>query len=132
MSQRSQTTISVMPIKTSSAKAKGRALQQFVRDTILRLTPSLEPDDVKSTAMGQGGEDVQLSPAARKYWPFSIECKSRASIAVYTWYRQAVSNQKKKTEPILVIKANRQKPLVVVDAEYFFEHIDTKPVRNRK
>jgi len=55
-------------IKTQSAKAKGRKLQQWVRNVILELIHTLEPDDVKSTSMGAGGEDVQLSPAAREQY----------------------------------------------------------------
>lgn len=121
-----------MKIKTSSRKAKGRALQQYVRDLILARHPSLEPDDVKSTPMGSNGEDVQLSPAARKLLPVSIECKSRASWAVTGPYRQAKNNAPKGTEPVLVIKANREKPLAVVDAEYFFQHIQPKKCRSRK
>lgn len=109
-------------MKTQSLKAKGRKLQQWVCGVILHNHPSLEPDDVKSTAMGQGGEDVQLSPAARKLIPVSIECKARANIACYSWYRQAEANCPKGAEPIAVIKANREKPLVVVDAEYFFKN----------
>ena len=50
----------------SSSKAKGRLGQQEVRDKILKTFPELEPDDVRSTAMGQSGEDIQLSPRARK------------------------------------------------------------------
>jgi hypothetical protein len=69
--------------------------------------------------MGAGGEDVQLSPAARKVYPFSIECKSRAKMAVYQDYVQAASHGPH--EPVVVIKQNGCKPLVVVDAEYFFK-----------
>lgn len=109
-------------MRPASSKAKGRRLQQWVRDLILKNHPSLEPDDVKSTAMGQGGEDVQLSPAARKIVPLSIECKARSNIAVYSWYAQAVANCPKRAEPVVVVKADRRKPLVVVDADYFFKH----------
>ena len=42
-----------MAIKPQSAKAKGRRHQQWVRDKILALFPKLEPDDVRSTGMGQ-------------------------------------------------------------------------------
>ena len=108
-------------MKTASAKAKGRRLQQWVRDLILHNHRSLEPDDVKSTSMGAGGEDVQLSPAARKLLPISIECKSRASYAFYKDYDQAVVNCPKGNEPILVAKANHRSPVVIVDAEYFFK-----------
>ena len=111
-----------MPIKTSSAKAKGRNLQKYVRDT---LTEILKPygavaDDIKSTSMGASGEDVQLSPFARKLLPISVECKSLASIAAYKWFEQAKSNSKEH-QPVLVMKANNKKPLAVIDYTYFLE-----------
>jgi hypothetical protein len=71
--------------------------------------------------MGQSGEDIQLSPAARKVIPISIECKARASIAVYKFFEQAQQNTKEGTEPVVFIRQNRSKPLVVVDAEYFLD-----------
>lgn len=87
------------------------------------LFHTLEPDDVVSTSMGAPGEDVRLSPAARKQIPLSIECKARKSIAVYSYYSQAIENCPEKMEPVVVIKADRQKPLVLVDAEYFFRAV---------
>lgn len=108
-------------MKPATSKAKGRRLQVWVRDLILELFPILEPDDVKSTAMGQNGEDVQLSPAARKLLPISVECKSYKTIAVYNWYDQAVQNAPKGMEPIVVMKTDRRKPLVLMDAETYFK-----------
>lgn len=116
-------------MKPSSAKAKGRRLQQLVRDLILHYSPSLEPDDVKSTSMGAGGEDVQLSPAARKQYPISIECKSRASFAFYKDYDQAVTNCPDNCEPVLIAKANHRSPVVIIDADWFFKNF---PKRIRK
>ena len=110
-------------MKTSSAKAKGRRLQQWVRDRILERSPQLTEDDVRSTSMGAGGEDVQLSTAAREVFPFSVECKSRKGIAVYRDYEQAQGNAPPNSEPIVVIKENRKKPLVIVDAEYFMNRM---------
>lgn len=110
-----------MPIKTQSAKAKARLLQKSVCQMILSRFTDLEPDDCRSTSMGASGEDVQLSPAARRLIPISIECKARKGIAVYDWYNQAVDNCNKGLEPVLVIKADRKKPLVCVDAEFFFD-----------
>lgn len=106
---------------TSSSKAKGRRLQQFVRDLILSNSIGLTEDDVKSTSMGAQGEDIQLSTAARQQWPLSIECKSRQSFAFYKDYEQAKKNAPKDSEPVLVCKANNKKPMVIVDAEYFFK-----------
>lgn len=108
-------------MKPQSAKAKGRNLQKWVRDKILAKFPHLEPDDVRSTSMGAGGEDVQLSPAARELMPYTIECKNMAKIAVYNYYEQA--KQHGKGEPLVVIKQNNSKPLVIVDADYFFKEL---------
>lgn len=108
-------------MKPSSAKQKGRLFQQWVRDKILKANPELEADDVRSTSMGNGGEDVQLSPAARKQFPYQVECKSRASFTVYKDYAQA--SEHGKHEPVLFIKMNNKKPLVILDAEVFINLI---------
>jgi len=120
-----------MPIKTQSAKSKGRNLQKSVCKYILDRFPDLEPDDVKSTSMGAGGEDVQLSPAARKQIPISVECKARKGIAIYDWYSQATENCKSGLEPVLVIKADRKKPLVCIDADFFFDLMRAQYDRNQ-
>lgn len=82
--------------------------------------------------MGAGGEDVQLSPAARKLLPVSIECKSRASWAFYKDLDQAIINAPKGSEPILVAKANHRDPVVIIDAKHFFEHYQPRKKRSRK
>lgn len=116
-------------MKPASAKNKGRKLQQWFRDLLLHHAPSLEADDVQSRSMGAGGEDIMLSPAARRVYPISVECKSRASWAFYKDYDQAVINAPKGNEPILVAKANHRAPVVIVDAEWFVKNF---PKRIRK
>lgn len=106
-------------MKPSSAKNKGRIHQQWVRDKILHYNPDLELDDVRSTSMGAGGEDIQLSPAARQKFPYQIECKSKATYSVYKDYSQASSHGT--AEPLLIIKANHKKPLAIVDADHFIQ-----------
>lgn len=110
-----------MPITPQSAKAKGRRLQQLVRDKILEIFPKLKNADVVSTGMGQGGEDIRLSTAARKLFPYSVECKSRKKIAVYSDYDQAQRNCPHGAEPLVILKADRRKPLALIDADYFFK-----------
>jgi hypothetical protein len=102
-----------------SAKAKGRKLQQLVRDRLLAAFPALEPGDVRSTSMGNGGEDIQLSPAARKLIPFGIECKARAKglKLLYDWLDQAAEHGT--GTPLLVVKQDRFTPLVVVELDAF-------------
>ena len=107
-------------MKPASAKAKGRKFQQWVRDHLLSRHVTLEPDDVRSTSMGAGGEDILLSPAARKLIPYSIECKNLASMVFYKWMEQAEANCPPQARPIVCAKANGKKPVVIVDAEYFF------------
>ena len=48
-----------------SSKAKGRRLQNLVRDLLRKKFHHLEDDDIKSATMGIGGEDIVLSPRAR-------------------------------------------------------------------
>lgn len=111
-------------MKTSSAKAKGRKLQQWVRDEILKRFPELHPDDVKSTSMGVNGEDVQLSPAAREKLPIQLEMKNNARHAVYRIYEQCQTHGNH--EPVCIIKENRAKPLAVVDAEFLLDLLQIK------
>ena len=70
-------------MKTKSAKAKGRNLQNYVRDKLRKIfveewtkVPKLEDDDIKSQTMGMGGEDIVLSPIAKRLIPYSFECKN--------------------------------------------------------
>ena len=94
--------------------------QQWVRDQIITKF-GLETDDVRSVSMGAQGEDILLSPAARRRCPISVECKSRDRIAVYGYYEQAQANAKGQGEAVVFIKQNRASPLVVVDAVYFLD-----------
>ena len=104
-------------MKTSSAKAKGRRLQQWVRDQLIESL-DVHPEDVESRSMGAQGEDVMLARAAREKFPFSIECKNVEKLNVWDAYDQAKVNSGN-YEPIVVMKRNGKKPLVVIDAEYF-------------
>jgi len=109
-------------MKTSSAKGKGRRLQQWVRDQVLETFPSLTIDDVRSTSMGAGGMDVQLSQEAKKLFPFAVECKNSERINVWNAWEQSESNSGG-LNPMLIIKRNRCAPLAVVDAEWFLENV---------
>ena len=98
----------------ASRKAKGRRLQQAVRqDLIDRL--GIDPGDVQSTAMGQSGCDLYLSPAARERFPFGVECKAQETISLPAWWKQCESNASKVgLIPLLVFKRNREEPLAVM------------------
>ena len=104
-------------MKTQSAKAKGRRLQQWFRDLLIEKL-DIHPEDIESRSMGAGGEDLIMARAAREKFPYSIECKNQESINLWKSYEQAQENSKD-YEPVVVLKRNNTKPLVLVDAEYF-------------
>ena len=104
-------------MKPQSAKAKGRLLQQWVRDKLIEML-DVHPEDIESRSMGAGGEDLIMARAARKKFPMSIECKNVEKLNIWDAYEQASANCGD-YQPIVVMKKNGKKPLVVVDAEYY-------------
>lgn len=101
-------------------KQRGRSMQQEVRDAILTKFPTLQPDDCRSTSSGAQGEDVQLSPAARKLLPIQVECKRvKSAVTVYKWYGQAKSHGPH--EPVVFMRADREIPLVILSADAYLE-----------
>ena len=97
-----------------SRKSKGRVFQQQLREDLITHL-NLNPDDILSTAMGQGGCDLYLSPAARSVFPFGVEAKRCESISLPAWWKQCESNASKVAlTPLLVFKRNREEPLAVL------------------
>jgi hypothetical protein len=108
-------------MKPQSCKAKGRNLQNWVRDQLIEQL-NVDPEDIESRSMGAGGEDLIMSKAARKLFPFSVECKNVEKLNVWEAYEQAKANAGT-YEPIVIMKKNHKKPLVVMDAENFIKMI---------
>lgn len=106
-------------MKPRSAKAKGRKLQAEVKQLILDAFPLLEEDDVKPAIMGESGEDIKLSPAARKLFPYSVECKNTEKLNVWSALEQAEINTKNGLHPVVFFRRNRSKTYVVLEAEHF-------------
>ena len=106
-------------MRTQSKKAKGRRLQQWVRDLLIEKL-EVHPEDIESRSMGAGGEDLIMSRSAREKFPYSIECKNQESLNIWKSYEQAQQNSGN-YEPIVIIKRNNVKPLVLVDADYFIQ-----------
>ena len=66
-----------------------------------------------------------MARAARAKFPYSIECKNQESVNVWKSYEQAVENSGD-YEPIVIIKRNKSKPLVLIDAEHFVNLLKNK------
>ena len=113
-------------MKTSSGKTKGRRLQNKIRDLLLEhFSDKLEPDDVKVAIMGESGEDIKLSPAARKSIPYSFECKNQEKLSIWSSLEQAAENSGD-YPPVLIFKRNRSKTYVTIELEEFIKLIDVK------
>ena len=102
-------------MKPRSAKNKGKRLQNKIRDLILeKFNNILERDDVRSITMGDSGEDILLSPAARRLFPFSVECKSQEKLSIWSSLEQAEDNSGDHI-PLLIFKRNRSKTYAVLE-----------------
>tara|TARA_B110001454_G_scaffold76210_1_gene73803 strand:- start:33 stop:380 length:348 start_codon:yes stop_codon:yes gene_type:complete len=113
-------------MKTSSGKAKGRRLQNKVRDVLLEhFSEKLEPDDIRTAIMGETGEDIKLSPAARRLIPYSFECKNQEKLNIWSSLEQADENSGD-YPPVLIFKRNRSKTYVTVELEEFMKLIDDR------
>jgi len=108
-------------MKTQSAKAKGRRLQQWLVGRLVELL-GVDPEDLESRPMGSGGADLIMGVQTKRLFPYAVECKNQEALNFWKAYDQAKAHAKESgLEPLLVAKRNHTKPLVVVDAEYFLE-----------
>jgi hypothetical protein len=107
-------------MKPRSAKNKGKRLQNKIRDLILEKFDILEPDDVRSITMGDSGEDILLSPAARRLFPFSVECKNQEKLNIWGALEQAEDNSGNHT-PLVIFKRNRSKTYAVLEFDKLLE-----------
>ncbi len=112
-------------MKISSAKAKGHRLEALIRDKLIEKF-NLTSDEIRISVGSETGEDIKLSRKAQEKIPLKIEAKSRAKFSLYAYYDQAIGHNGDNLEPCVVIKANRRKPLIVIDLNYFLEMLYEK------
>ena len=113
-------------MRPQSAKQKGRKHQQKIRDDLLAAFPSLTADDVRSTSMGAGGEDILLSSEARRLVPFSFEAKCCERLNIYGAIEQAESNCGSAT-PCIVFRKNHMKPYAAIPWSVLLQLIAPAP-----
>lgn len=104
-------------MKTSSAKAKGRRLQQMVRDSLRAIGKkfNIVDGDIESLGMGQNGVDLILSPAALKVFDLSIECKNVETLNVHgEFWKHYEKYKDNESQKLLVHTKNRFDPLVTM------------------
>ena len=107
-------------MKAKSAKAKGRKLQNLVVEELRKTYPELEDDDIKAQIMGVSGEDVVLSPLAKRLIGLSFECKNQERLNLWDSLSQAETNAENRT-PVLVFKRNRSKTYAAIPFDFLIE-----------
>jgi len=102
-----------------SRKAKGRRLQQKIRDILLEKTHKfgLVEGDIQSNVMNNSGRDIVLSPVAEKVIPFDIECKNTERLNIWSAIEQAEKNTKQDRDPLVIISKNRTEIYAVIKLE---------------
>ena len=117
-------------MKTQSAKAKGRRLQQQVVSDLLNIFTHLSEDDIRSTSMGAQGEDIQMSHTARQSIPFSFEAKNQERVNIWSSIEQARANAPSGIEPVVVFKKNNEQPHVALSWKVFLKLINISNTAN--
>jgi hypothetical protein len=69
--------------------------------------------------MGAQGEDIQLSPAARKLIPYQIEVKNKAASQIHTYYDQAKTHGKH--EPLVIVHKDRDIYLAIISFDHLLQ-----------
>ena len=111
-------------MKAKSAKAKGRKLQNLVVKELRKAYPELEDDDIKSQIMGVSGEDIVLSPLAKRLIGLSFECKNQERLNLWDSLTQAETNSEERT-PVLVFKKNRSQVYAAIPFKYLIKLLST-------
>lgn len=113
-------------MKPQSCKSKGRRLQQMIAKDLLEMFTHLNEDDIRSTSMGCGGEDVVLSQAARASIPFSFEAKNQERVNIWGAIAQAKTNTPADTDYAVVFKKNQQEAHVALSWKTFLKLLKPK------
>jgi hypothetical protein len=107
-------------MKTRSAKAKGRRLQNEVCQMLLEhFKEKLQEGDLRPALMGESGEDIKRSPLAKRLLPFSFECKNQEKLNIWSALEQAAHNSGDGDSAVVVFKRNRSNTYVALDFEVF-------------
>lgn len=116
-------------MKTSSAKAKGRRLQQMVRDVLRKIGKvnqlGVVDGDIESRGMGQNGTDVILSPKANSvFGRLAIECKNCETLNVRKIFEEHASKYDSTHIPWLIHSRNHAKALITLEFEDFISYFE--------
>lgn len=106
-------------MKPKSAKAKGQRAATELKGILLKAFPHLEAGDIRVTPSGVNGEDLQLSPRARRLLDFHFEVKNVEKLNI--WQALCQSKKHGTSKPLLVFKRNRTPFHVAMDLDTFLD-----------
>lgn len=117
--QRMKSKLDKPPITIKRRKAKGRELQQSIRSDLMNVF-GIDPKDILSTPGGVNWVDIYLAQAARKQFPFGVECKNQETLNFWASWDQAATNAEAEgLYPMLILHRNRAKTLCVIEWDLF-------------
>lgn len=104
-------------------RAKGQRLQRYICEMISGVTGIPWGKDclIEPRESGRTGVDIRLIGKAQKAYPFSIECKNTETWSLPATIKQAKTNEKQGTAWQVFLARNRVSPIMVMDAETWFE-----------
>jgi hypothetical protein len=110
-------------LKPSSAKAKGRRACQELKEKLLKAYPELEDGDIVVTPSGVNGEDLQMSPLAKKTIPLTFEVKNQERLNIWKAIDQSKTHidTGDKRKPVVAFKRNNSRMYLTIDVEDFLE-----------
>lgn len=110
-------------MRTSSVKAKGRRLQNFVAGVFLALGKriySFQEGEITPRQMGGAGTDVVFTPYAAKQFQFDIECKQVEKLSIVATFNKHARNYESTGRiPLLIHSKNRTRVLVTLTFDDF-------------
>ena len=110
-----------MSITIASRKQKGRNLQNFIKDTLIKEL-DINVKDIKSTPMGCQGCDIWMANPARDKFPFGVEAKYQENLSIWKALEQCETNAiKEGLKPALVFRRNRTIPWIAIKFEDFIK-----------
>jgi len=112
-------------MRPGGGKAKGKAFEKLVSGRVQEWL-GLGPEDIIRTRSGDDDCDIGLSPAAKKIFPYWLECKHTNTLSIPAWLRQAEAAIKRHNAydqtPVIVFRQTGSRKLyAVVEFEHFMD-----------
>jgi hypothetical protein len=114
-------------MNTAGRKAKGRNFVLEIKAWLHGIFPASVDHDVIVPATSAPGEDLVFSPEFRAQFPYSLEMKRQESAGVIHRHMEQAAKNAGAYTPVVIMRANRQEPLVVMRLKDWENYVRPKP-----